>query len=130
VIYSVQRLIRIEVPATSYYEFVLEQQVSVPHVIDAQLLFCNTTTDDAELRIKTTISVSGTFSDTFTLVDDVAVPKNSTYAHVFGVPLVRDGIRLHTVRYINNDSANRYLYAILSGWADIKTTLSGNVVTS
>lgn len=117
-------------PAASYYEYVLEQQVSVPHVIDAHLLFVNNTATDAALRVKTTISVSGSFTDTFTVVNDVAVPLGSTYAYVPGVPLIRDGIRTHTVRYINNDGVNRYLYAILSGWADIKTTLSGNVVTS
>lgn len=129
-LYPVQKLIRVEVPLSSYYEFILENQVNVPHVIDPHFLFVNTTATAAKLRIIMTIAVSGSFSDAFTVVNDVLVPIGSTLPYVPGVPIIRDGIRQHTVRFINNDGVNRYLYAVLSGWADIKTVLSANIISS
>lgn len=125
-IYGVQKLVRYEVSASSYYDFTVEDQLDVNYVMGAFIRFCNNTTDDCEFRVQYTVAQTGVFSDTYTAVD-TAVTKTATYTYEFQLPLVKSSKITHAVRFTNNDLSDRYLYAIIGGWTDINQVLSAYV---
>jgi hypothetical protein len=125
-IYGVQKLVRYEVSASSYYDFTVEDQLDVNYVMGAFIRFYNNTTDDCEFRVQYTVAQTGVFSDTYTAVD-TAVIKTATYTYEFQLPLVKSSKITPAVRFTNNDLSDRYLYAIIGGWTDINQVLSSYV---
>jgi len=128
-IYPVNYLIRQEVEQVLPYTFIVEEQLDVKWVMDPVLRFFNKYGIDAELKIQYNISQSGAFSDNYVVVDE-SVATGAQRIYEFQQPLIRDGLVTHTVTFTNNEVGTpRYLYALISGWTDIKTVLTSYIGT-
>jgi len=127
-IYPVNYLLRSEVSSGTPYVFIVEEQLDVKWVMNPVLRFFNPLGANAELKIQYNISRSGSFSDDYTVVDEV-VAAGAQRVYEFQQPLIRDGMVVHTVTFTNNEATDRWLYALISGWVDIKTVLTAYIGT-
>lgn len=130
-IYAVQYLFRQTVSPGTPYVFTLEDQLDVQAIMDPTFRFYNPTTGaspTAAVKITSTVALSGTFSDTYTVLDTTVIP-DALVTHEFQQPIVQGSLTTHVITYTNNDSVDKALYGILTGWTDVKTVLSNYIGT-
>lgn len=130
-IYAVQILFKQSVSNGTPYVFALEDQLDVQAIMGASFRFFNPASGadpSANFKLQVTVAQGSLFSDTYTLMDEV-VPKGTTVVHTFDQPVVKGSLTQHTITFTNNDTGDRTLYGIMSGWTDVKTVLSNYIGT-
>lgn len=123
-IVPVQILISDTVSPGVPYVLVVEEALLTEALMDAQVRFYNPNVDPTVgVKLQQTVSETAVFSDTFTLID-TTLPLAGTLLHQFDSVLLQDSRVVHTLTLTNNDLFDRLIYAVLSGWVDIRAQLS------